>query len=370
MPNPTNQNNPDNRILGRIYQSVISNTPNSLYDLQLTLSNDCFGNISKYLNCGIGTAGATPLILASQRGNDKIVRYLLGQHSEDIDINQATVTDHETAFIFACKLKKIGIIEMMLNDRRLNVMHRNSKGDCALDIIIDKIFKIDDSSNKQDVQDYFKILSLLLEDERTELNDILSKHKADLDSIIASKDVSRFKSLFLPANNVITSVDDIFIETDQNHWSSFFKQCADGNLEALKHIKDKDINETSHYYESTAIMIAAIHGHIELATELLKNPNIDLNKRNIFGSSALLNAIYSGNIEMTSLLLSDKRTKAIDFSNIKECCILAIALIHACVVQQKASVLFDLISIHASTKKEELNSSNDSIAGRKKGLKG
>ncbi|MBM5781844.1 MAG: ankyrin repeat domain-containing protein, partial [Pelagibacterales bacterium] len=70
--------------------------------------------------------------------------------------------------------------------------------------------------------------------------------------------------------------------------------------------KDIDVNKAN-VNGHTALMFAAQNGHLEVIKELLEDKDIDVNKANVNGHTALMFAAQNGHLEVIKELLEDKK---------------------------------------------------------------
>lgn len=81
------------------------------------------------------------------------------------------------------------------------------------------------------------------------------------------------------------------------------------NLDIIRLLLDRpdlDVNKRHAVWEDTALMRAVMKGHdkMEIIRLLLARPDIDVNIVDSYHSTALMNAIYTGNLEIPRLLLT------------------------------------------------------------------
>lgn len=80
---------------------------------------------------------------------------------------------------------------------------------------------------------------------------------------------------------------------------------ATGDIETIRVLKECylfDVNRATNHSGSTALMIAAQHGHLDVVRFLLELPGADINSVNSYGSTALMASAFHGHLDVVRLL--------------------------------------------------------------------
>ena len=99
---------------------------------------------------------------------------------------------------------------------------------------------------------------------------------------------------------------------------SFWESCRIGDIEGVQAAIDNgaDVNEANHF-GGTGLKLALFNSHNNVVQVLLNHPQIDINKVDGFGDSALHWAVYAENHEGLAALLArrDELTTSINQRN-------------------------------------------------------
>ncbi len=116
-------------------------------------------------------------------------------------------------------------------------------------------------------------------------------------TIIAWKQSPNNNFSYFVSKDILTDLRDAVREGDEPE--------AKKALQALRDMNVMRIN-AGYYYggKSSLLMVAAWHGHAEVAALLLAQPDIAVNEKNIYGLTALMQAAVKGRAAVVALLLA------------------------------------------------------------------
>ena len=352
--------------------------------------------------------GYTPLIQACDRGHIETVELLL---KNGANVN-AKDNHANTALITASSHKDFTEIIEVLLKYGADVNAINNDGDSALIMSVDIGFtmgvklliengadiniRTKPNSTTVDPLDgygsghtplilalqsgYDEIAKMLKLSKATQSMDLstikeLLTNESDIISNYSKKDLSLALILSLYYNQPqITSIImdqkehlNLFIQ-DNSGWDLLMAASYAGNedivsiiLNKYQHIPDPQICINN--YHSNALILAAYAGHANIVSILLQSNLFDINQKNIFGTTPLIAAIYSGKNDIVKQLLLNENLK-LNPSSISELFLIFIAFSYSMFVHQNFSIpamIFERLHNDQSKNKKESDSSRSSL---------
>lgn len=234
-------------------------------------------------------ANTSLLLMAVNEGYLDIIKYLIDAKA---DLNCSRKSDGVTPLTLAARLGRVEVIDLLLQQSKLNPNQLQKNGDAALQVAvfykqigaIHALFK----SNKIDP-------------------DIANTHSnSPLLRAIASEYADVAQAL------IDSKLVNINFRNPSDQWTPLLSAACVGNIGILKSLLDAKADPTMTKEGCTPFMVAIVNGHIKAAEILLDNDKTDVNYSLPSGSSALYLAGTHNHYSLVKKILEAKADLSLD----------------------------------------------------------
>lgn len=256
----------------------------------------------------------TPLMIASQKGNDEIVKILLAAGANPNQMEK----DGETALGHAISRNKINIVKLLL-DKGANVNLVNpANGESPLSSavanksveIVEMLLKAGANPDRANIDKLTPLGAVMGNDETSaKIVKLLlaaganPNQRAGLDGDMVLVSWSRQGHTEIVKLLLAAGADPDSKDSEHFFETSLFVASRDNYKEIVKLLLEAGADpNTTDNHDWTPLMIASDRHHVDVIKLLLETPNIDLNKTNDEGDTALFHA--ADDLESVKLLLA------------------------------------------------------------------
>lgn len=274
--------------------------------------------------------GLTPIMLAAQQGHGSVVRLLLDHKSMQLDATHSC----GTALSLAAANGHIEIVEMLMEDGRIDINQRSEDGSTPLHLatsvshkeVVEALLRSDtidvNSQNSREITPLLAAVGagFVLYGGKQRFNDVAVRLVSDARVDVNCRDNGGYTPLYWAAQNGLTGLveailnhvkadigledeeEAICVAIDNGHIDVVKAFLKSGRTDINKLLK----NERGHL-EGTLLSIAAYKGMEDIVDLLLSKPGIEPHKPDARGRTSLAMAAFGGSVKTVEKLLKINR---------------------------------------------------------------